>query len=70
MRIGRRIERLREELGIKQWELADALHIGRSTLSGYETNRRSPDLNTLCQMADYFDVTTDYLLGRTDKRKK
>lgn len=69
VKIGKRIERLRKELGIKQWELADVLHIGRSTLSGYETNRRSPDLSTLCLLADYFEVTTDYLFGRTDKKR-
>lgn len=64
MRVGNRIENLRERAKVTQEELAEALHIGRSTLSGYETNRRAPDLEMLCKMADYFGVTTDYLLGR------
>lgn len=53
-------------LGKQQKEVADDLNISRSTYSQYETEKRAPDFNTLCKLANYFNVTTDYLLGRTE----
>ncbi|PZM61859.1 helix-turn-helix domain-containing protein [Paenibacillus dendritiformis] len=59
-------ERLKRLRGIKkknQQEVADELGISRSTYSGYESGQREPDFDTLRMIADYFEVTTDYLLG-------
>lgn len=58
-----RLIALRKERGLTQAELAQRVHLQRSTLSGYETEGKEPNFETLCALADYFDVTTDYLLG-------
>jgi transcriptional regulator with XRE-family HTH domain len=63
-----RIRELREENGWSQEELADKLAIAQQTVSAYERGLRDPDTSTLGKMADLFDVSTDYLLGRTDVR--
>ena len=65
MDIGNRITQLRIEKGIYQKELADNLQVSVATISNYENGRHIPDPNTLCKIADYFCVTTDFLLGRT-----
>lgn len=61
-----RLKKLRQEKGITQQELADALNISRTTIGMYEINQREPDNATLVKLANYFDVSIDYLLGRTD----
>ena len=58
-----RLIALRKERGLTQAELAKATHLQRSTLSGYETEGKEPNFETLCALAEYFNVTTDYLLG-------
>ncbi|HHY13787.1 MAG TPA: helix-turn-helix transcriptional regulator [Thermoanaerobacterales bacterium] len=68
MKCGDIIVKLREEKGMQQKELAKALNIGSSRLSHYENNRREIDNETLVKIADYFSVTTDFLLGRTKFR--
>ncbi|MCL6592376.1 MAG: helix-turn-helix domain-containing protein [Alicyclobacillus sp.] len=63
--------RLREErarLGWTQQQMAEKLQISRSTLSKYETGENEPSADLLCQLAETFGVTTDYLLGRSDER--
>ena len=52
--------------GIQQKDLASTLGIGANTLSQYENGKREPDNNTLVQLADYFNVSVDYLLGRDE----
>ena len=52
---------LRQKEGLLQRDVADQLHIDRSTYSYYE-----PPLDILIKLADYFGVTTDYLLGREE----
>lgn len=64
-----RLKRLRMEKGITQKELADRLHISRSTIAGYESLGKEPDGEKLCAMADFFGVSVDYLLGVTDSRE-
>lgn len=66
--IGANIAKLRKEKGLLQRELSSILHMSPSNISNYENNAYWPDLKTVCRMADYFGVTTDYLLGRTDYR--
>lgn len=68
MEIGRTIAALRNEKGILQKELASYLNVSISTVSNYEKGIHSPDLNTLCRLADYFGVTADYLLERNNFR--
>ncbi len=63
MEIGKIIQGLREEANIRQSELAKSLGLGRTTISNYENNYSSPDLETLIQIANFFHVSTDYLLG-------
>lgn len=68
MDIGQTLAKLRLEKGIYQKELAIQLNVSIGTISNYEKGVHSPDLNTLCRLADYFGVTTDFLLGRTKYR--
>ena len=60
-------KRLRISAGLTQVEMAKKLGISRSTIGMYETGAREPDFETLEKIADFFNVDTDYLLGRTDK---
>lgn len=66
--IGDTLANLRREKGIGQKEMASLLNLSVGTISNYENGVHSPDLNTLCRLADFFDVTSDYLLGRTEYR--
>lgn len=60
------IKELREEKNLTRDELANNLNISYSALAKYETNKRFPDKVTLTAIADYFSVSTDYLLGRSN----
>ena len=62
-----RLLSLRKEHGLTQEELAKAMHKKRSTLAGYETEGKEPDLELVCDLARYFGVSTDYLLGYSDE---
>lgn len=64
--IGKRLKELRNKKGILQKELAASLQLTQQTISLYESDRREPDAETLVKMANLFNVSTDYLLGRTD----
>lgn len=66
--VGRTIAQLRRENGLRQKDLSEILNMSTSNISNYENSAYWPDLGTLCQLADYFHVTTDYLLGRSDYR--
>ena len=61
------LKSLRTSHGLTQDELAKSLKISRSAIGMYEKGAREPDYETLELIADYFNVDTDYLLGRTDK---
>ena len=63
-----RLKSLRKELGISQLKLAMDLNMNQNSISRYETGEREADYATLIKFADYFDVSIDYLLERTDKR--
>lgn len=65
MSFSEKLKQLRKEKGLTQEELALAISKNRSTIAGYETERKEPDHETLRKLADYFDVSIDYLLGRT-----
>lgn len=65
---GERLKELREDQGLTQSDLANYLHISRPTITLYENNTNQPDFNTLIQIADKFNVSLDYLLGRTNQK--
>lgn len=64
--IGERIKYLRISKGINQEELGKKLGLVKSTISMYENNKSTPDADMLTRLADYFGVSIDYLLGRTN----
>ncbi|NLT97602.1 MAG: helix-turn-helix transcriptional regulator [Christensenellaceae bacterium] len=64
-----RIRALREEANILQADLAKHLGVSQATLSNWERGEYQPDTETLKRIADYFDVSLDYLLGRSDVRR-
>ena len=61
------LKSLREAKGITQSELSKALKISPSTVGMWEQGRREPDYEMLKRIADFFDVSADYLLGRDSK---
>lgn len=64
MKYGQILKQLREEKGLSQQELADKFSINRSTYARYETSSTQPDYSILIRLADFYDVSVDYLLGR------
>ena len=60
-----RIKDLREDRDMRQSDLAAATGIDQRTISNYETGKTSPDAYALIKLADFFDVSIDYLVGRT-----
>lgn len=67
---GKRISDLRKERGLTQLDLAQKIGVTRSAISLYEIEKREPDTETLLKMADFFGVSTDYLLGYSKNRIK
>ena len=64
-----RLKELRKKRHISQVRLAMELNMGQTAISRYETGEREADYDTLIAFADYFGVSVDYLLGRTDNPK-
>ena len=64
--LGDRLRKLRTKKKITQEELGRKVNVTKVSISGYENGNRNPDTDTLQKLADYFNVSTDYLLGRTD----
>jgi len=69
MTFGERLRQLREEKGLNQLELSSILKVSNSTLSLYESGNRKPDYEILINLAIFFDVSSDYLLGISNIRK-
>ena len=63
-----KLKELRKEKGISQLKLAMDLSMNQNTISRYETEERQADYETLIKIADYFNVSIDYLVGRTENR--
>lgn len=63
-----RLISLRKERGLTQEDMAKVIQRKRSTYSGYETEGKEPDIDTICLLAKFFEVSTDYLLGYSDER--
>lgn len=66
MNFGEKLYNLRTKQGVFQKELAAYLHVSISAISSYENNVHFPDLKTLGKIAQFFHVSADYLLGRTE----
>lgn len=66
---GERLKQLRQASNRTQQEIADLLGVSRSAYSHFENGRNEPDKDTLVKLANIFDVTTDYLLGRNKTPK-
>lgn len=64
--LGQRLKELREERRLTQKQVADALHLNSVTYLHYEKNQREPPLPLLADMAAFYGVTVDYLLGLAD----
>ncbi|MGG0511543.1 helix-turn-helix domain-containing protein [Bacillus pseudomycoides] len=62
--IGENLRKLRKKQNLTMKELGQKLNLAESTISGYENGNRKPDYDTLNKFADFFEVSTDYLLGR------
>lgn len=63
-----RLAELREAEGLKKKDFAKILHVSAGTISNYESGRHTPDMNTLIAIAEYFQVSVDYLLGLTSRK--
>jgi len=66
---GENLAKLRKEKKLSQYELAEKMNFSRGKIANYEQGTRQPDFETLQMFADFFDVTTDYLLGRTKESR-
>lgn len=64
--LGERLRKLRNERNLTQKEIAKILGIPRGTYAHYEINKRTPDFDLLKETADYYNVSLDYLLDRTN----
>ena len=65
-----RLKQLRKQRKISQLKLSLDLNMNQNTISRYENLKREADYKTLIKIADYFNVSLDYLLGRTDEDSK
>ncbi len=63
---GDRLAQLRKKRGLTQYDMADEIGISQNQMSRYERGTINPSPLVLIQLADYFDTTTDYLLGRSN----
>lgn len=67
--LAKRLKELREENQYTQQEIANKIGLTKGAYGCYERGKSIPDAKTLLQLADIFDVTADYLLGRVDNKK-
>lgn len=68
MNLGSRIKELRTEKRMTQAELGRVIGVTKVSISGYENNTRQPDNSILLKLAGYFNVSTDYLLGKSNNK--
>ena len=66
--IGKRLKLLREEMGLKQIDIAEMLGVSRTTYTQYETEKSEPDLATVAKLAEIYNTSVDFILGKTDIR--
>jgi transcriptional regulator with XRE-family HTH domain len=63
---GSRLKEVRLERGLRQEDIGNIVHVGKSTVSQWENNIHVPDIETIRKIASYLNVSTDYLLGLSD----
>lgn len=64
-----RIQDLRIDSDLSQKKIGESLHISQRSYSHYETGSRNIPIEMLIRLADYYDTTIDYLVGRTDNKE-
>jgi len=64
------LRKLRESFKLSQQKLANHFDLAQSQIQSYETGAYEPDIGTLKEMADFFDTSVDYIIGRTDIGRK
>lgn len=64
-----RIQDLRTDADMSQKQLSEILHISQRSYSHYETGSRNIPVEMLIRLANYYDISIDYLVGRTDKKE-
>ena len=64
-----RIQDLRTDADMSQKQLSEILHISQRSYSHYETGSRNIPVEMLIRLANYYDISVDYLVGRTDKKE-
>ncbi len=64
--VSQRLRSLRESVKLSQAKMGEVVGVKQSALNRYEQNQASPSFETLLRYADYFDVSLDYIFGRTD----
>ena len=64
------LKALRREAEISQQKLGEAVDISQQSINQYENQNVEPDISNLVKLADYFDTSIDYIVGRTDIRRK
>ena len=64
-----RLKDIRIQMGLTQQEVAEKIGVTRTSYTHYENGERWPTNETLSALADFFDVSVDYILGRTDIKK-
>lgn len=65
---GERLKKVRIDRGLRQEDIGAIVHVGKSTVSQWENNIHVPDIETIVKIANYLNVTSDYLLGLTNVR--
>ena len=66
MKMIKNLKKLRNDIGISQQQLAEIVMVSQQSINKYENHGVEPDIDTLIRIADYFNVSLDYLAGRTD----
>ena len=62
------LKKLRNEMGISQRQLGEQIGVSQQSINKYDNHEIEPDIQTLIQMADYFETSVDYLVGHTENR--
>ena len=63
---GKRLKEVRVAKGMAQRQLAEVLNVSSTTVHCWETDKQEPSLSTVLFLSDYFDVSLDYLFGKSD----
>ena len=66
IKIVEHIKQLMKSEGLTQMQLASQIHVGQSTISEWLTGKNEPSIESLWKLADYFDVSVDFLIGRKE----